>query len=1079
MRKIYKNVLIYFLVFTLSVIPGVVFAAENKNTDKNIIEIYTAKDFEKFAKKCTLDSYSKDKKVLLKKDIELSKIDFKGVPIFLGNFDGNNHIISGLNIKGKQDLQGLFRKIGEKAVVSNLLVKGVIDGKGNYVGGIAGKNLGSINNCVFDGQIQGKANVGGIAGENIGFVTRSKTCGSVLGQSAVGGNVGNNSGTVIRCENLAKVNTKLIPSDNYLGNAEMNTEFIPSDNYLNKSGSSSDISKLTIDYIASDIVDIGGIIGINTGIVQSCKNTATIGYSHVGYNIGGVIGRQSGYVTKCKNEGNVFGRKEVGGIVGQVEPYVSYVYSPSKLNDLQKEINTLGELTTDFTKESQDMNKTVGSQVDDLVGSINDSKDNTQKVIDEVEEILDENSDSLNKLSVTMTEIADGLVPISEILVNSLDNIQKSIDSLSETSDNLSRLSEYLKDFGKAGEASVKYIKEANENLENAIDLSKTAIESTENAIDLAINLAPKDEITVALRKAADDINETNDSLKKACECSSKALEEFESLTSSEEVDKEVQELIKELETSVEYLDKMVEDLNTASNLTKDLFKKLTEKETVVIVTDSDGYQKSKDKLFDSFESISDNIKNLNDTVILRTNNLFEKFNKISNQYAVVANLMIDIIEDVMVASGTEVFKVDDVSYEDIENITSGKILNCDNSGNVDGDINIGGITGSISFEVSFDREDDYKITRKNNYNETRRGIAVVDKCDNTGDVISKKDGAGGVVGYMNFGFVVNSSSMAKIESIDGDYVGGIAGHSEAKISSCYSKNLVIGKAYIGGIVGYGNNVEKSYSLSEMIAESGFVGSIAGDLLEKGTAKENFFVNDSLGGIDGISYKGKAQPIVYKNLLKVENIPSMFKSMYIDFYVDGVKTQTIKVDYGKDVLEHNLPSIPYKEGHYGYWEKFNMNSIITNERVNAVYEPNITTLSSKQKLENIDIILVDGLFTNEEKLIITEREKLDENVLNSFEIKINNTKMPIKKVRYLMPEKYGSIQVLKNKKWVSVKAKKQGKYVVFNNPIKDSHKISFRAVKSKKKYYLIPLVILPIILLITFIIIKKRRNRIK
>ena len=73
----------------------------------------------------------------------------------------------------------------------------------------------------------------------------------------------------------------------------------------------------------SNTIDSGGIAGLSTGIIQLCTNNGSIGYEHVGYNAGGIVGRQSGYVYSCENKGLVCGRKDVGGIAGQTEPYVA------------------------------------------------------------------------------------------------------------------------------------------------------------------------------------------------------------------------------------------------------------------------------------------------------------------------------------------------------------------------------------------------------------------------------------------------------------------------------------------------------------------------------------------------------------------------------------------------------------------------------------------------------------------------------------------------------------------------------------------------------------------------------------
>lgn len=48
----------------------------------NTVTISTRKDFLRFAKKCTLDSWSAGKTVVLTADIDLGRVNFSPIPIF-------------------------------------------------------------------------------------------------------------------------------------------------------------------------------------------------------------------------------------------------------------------------------------------------------------------------------------------------------------------------------------------------------------------------------------------------------------------------------------------------------------------------------------------------------------------------------------------------------------------------------------------------------------------------------------------------------------------------------------------------------------------------------------------------------------------------------------------------------------------------------------------------------------------------------------------------------------------------------------------------------------------------------------
>ena len=70
-------------------------------------------------------------------------------------------------------------------------------------------------------------------------------------------------------------------------------------------------------------IDTGGIAGYSMGSIVKCTNKATVGYAHSGYNVGGIAGRQCGLIDSSENRGNVYGKKDVGGITGQMEPYIN------------------------------------------------------------------------------------------------------------------------------------------------------------------------------------------------------------------------------------------------------------------------------------------------------------------------------------------------------------------------------------------------------------------------------------------------------------------------------------------------------------------------------------------------------------------------------------------------------------------------------------------------------------------------------------------------------------------------------------------------------------------------------------
>ena len=76
---------------------------------------------------------------------------------------------------------------------------------GSYVGGVVGVNGGSVEDCSAEGTVEGYQYVGGLAGANEGTVANSSADSKVAGDSNVGGLVGDNQGTLDSCTSCGNV----------------------------------------------------------------------------------------------------------------------------------------------------------------------------------------------------------------------------------------------------------------------------------------------------------------------------------------------------------------------------------------------------------------------------------------------------------------------------------------------------------------------------------------------------------------------------------------------------------------------------------------------------------------------------------------------------------------------------------------------------------------------------------------------------------------------------------------------------------------------------------------------------------
>ena len=133
------------------------------------------------------------------------------ITLYSGTFDGNNKTVSGLYFNDNSTRIGL---LGSSEADGNIKNVGVVDSyfKGNdFVGGVCGRNDGTITNCYNAGNltaIESSATIGGICGYNSGTVTNCYNTGTVTatGQVAsVGGVCGCSTAPISNCYNIGTV----------------------------------------------------------------------------------------------------------------------------------------------------------------------------------------------------------------------------------------------------------------------------------------------------------------------------------------------------------------------------------------------------------------------------------------------------------------------------------------------------------------------------------------------------------------------------------------------------------------------------------------------------------------------------------------------------------------------------------------------------------------------------------------------------------------------------------------------------------------------------------------------------------
>ena len=110
------------------------------------------------------------------------------------------------------------------------------------------------------------------------------------------------------------------------------------------------------------------------------------------------------------------------------------------------------------------------------------------------------------------------------------------------------------------------------------------------------------------------------------------------------------------------------------------------------------------------------------------TDILLDDLDAINQQFGVITDLLRDILD----GSDEELAdRFEDVSDEAPETTDTGYLSGARNDGNVEGDINVAGIVGSMAIEYDLDPEDDLLSNEHRTTRFTYQTRAILLSCDN------------------------------------------------------------------------------------------------------------------------------------------------------------------------------------------------------------------------------------------------------------------------------------------------------------------------------------------------------------
>ncbi|MCM1135801.1 MAG: hypothetical protein NC400_09540 [Clostridium sp.] len=1117
---------------------------------EDAIHISTAADFLQFAKDCTDDIWSQGKIFVLDSDIELSGIDFSPVPTFGGIFLGQGHTISGFALEGGSNDMGLFRYVQESGEIYQLSVAGNAEAEKSHSGLalLAGCNRGLLSGCFASGNVNGGSQIGAIAGRNelTGVIDDCQSDGAVNGNHLVGGIAGQNNGSIVNCTNHSFVNTT--PDDNKIDLSALN--ILSADETLT--------DLLTTENAAS-VTDIGGIAGNNAGVLRACTNEGSVGYPHVGYNIGGIAGSQTGYLEGCVNYGTLNGRKDIGGIAGQMEPSSELEFSEDTLAKLDTEFDKLHDLLTRLDDDAKGSSSALTGQIDQLLNSVDGARYAIDEIIinagnhiEDFSQLTDLASlpspepvsldflDELKKLptpsfiplpsgtsnpsgepsSSSEPNPSGGPIPsdgsagtpsgaptdaptaaptgsADKIINGMATGVQYNVETSAQN--NAAADAQIDAATGSAGGTTngteagmqnntaaniqnntatgvqatapavptqIPAAKSANKNTGDANTTAKPSASDAENGVFVPEALWAAPPTAGPLQKlaendAANGIPAQQAGIKTKTTAAVQQIEtETQTGTAAQQIDAETQtgtptptptknpfisgwpeglpmptinvdlsglrDSINREEIEADINDVQENIYEDASHVLDSIRNTVQNQASVL----SARIFSAQNSLSSSFSSIISDTRTLNSLLDNENQILLDDIQAIIDEIHVITN----IITEPDAVNPDEILA--DVSDEDSLTDTTGKVMNCINNGKINGDLNVGGIAGTLSRENNLDPENDLNWDRNNaTLNFRYKERIVVRECQNTGAVEGKKDCVGGIAGEMVLGSIIDCLNSGNIAS-DGSMVGGIAGYSASTIRSSSAKCSLSGQTQIGGIAGYGKNLSGCYSMVTIQEGESYLGSIAGKADSNADISGNYFVKGCPAGIDGVSYHEKAEPLSYEEFTARTDLPNIFQQIYLTFTADDVLIETVPVNYGENLHPDMLPVVPQKDGYAGRWEDFDMTDLSYDREIKAIYTEYTSTLESSQTIGERPVVLLEGRFAPEDSFTLMNIDAYPADAQTKaqcWKITLSSSFTGPYTVRCLIPTDMENpkLELYENGSWQPIDADADGSYYVF------------------------------------------------
>ncbi len=260
--------------------------------------------------------------------------------------------------------------------------------------------------------------------------------------------------------------------------------------------------------------DSGAIAGYSKGRIEGCSNLGSVGCRSVGYNAGGIAGRQSGVILNCENYGEINGRKDVGGIVGQAEPYVILEFDEDTLEKLDREMDAIQKI---IDKNIDSVDERVNDKLDDINAAVSDIRDKTDDLGKDAGDYADDMAESFNEI---LERIHFGLGESGEVF----SDLELGADDLADGMDDLKESADYLKDILKELDLMQEDVDEVRVDVGTSLTNLQSAMNSLADAVD------ELEDVTNSLKDGGEKLKDALEDLDEALEKKENAEESFAAL---------------------------------------------------------------------------------------------------------------------------------------------------------------------------------------------------------------------------------------------------------------------------------------------------------------------------------------------------------------------------------------------------------------------------------------------------------------------------------------------------------------------------------------------------------------------